>query len=106
MASGVTQGFAEPLPAETGVSANSTVAKLGTYSFGSQNIMRRLQGRNHVAAHEYEGFDAGLPQFRLPLAGAAGEMDGRAGGGQGLGGNGGLRVIDRVGRAQAGELGA
>ena len=59
-------------------------------SFHGQNIMRGLQGRKHIAAHEDEGFHTGLPPIRLVLARPAGEVDGGAGGGQRLGGLGGL----------------
>ena len=72
----------------------------------AQNIMRRLQGRNHVAAHINEGFHACLPPLVLAFARPSSEVDGCAGGGQRLGGVGRLHLVNLVRRAQAGELGA
>ena len=78
----------------------------GPDSFDAQNIMRSLQGRNHVAAHEYEGFDAG----RLPLAswspGRPARWTMAPAVVNALAASAASLLIDVVGRAQAGKFGA
>src|SRR3974390_1937253 len=64
------------------------------------------QLRQDVAADEDEIARAGRAPLRLQLAGAAGDIEPGAGGGQRLGGLDSLFGIDGVGRAQNRELGA
>ena len=87
-------------------SVRCSSASTGT-GCNAQNIMRRPQRRQDVAAREDERLCARRPEFRLPLARPSGQIKVlRACSCQCLGGGDGFGLIDRVGRAQAGDLGA